>query len=174
MARTHTPFTNVKHDEWPMAETHATTTPSSSGDAAERDQIVAALAGLTLPLMWSLRQRSRQVFEPFGMRPTRVLLMELVDRGIDSPSQIAEVLEAVPPAVTAIVNELIELRWLAREADPNDRRRVHLRLTPDGLDALQRMRAAWTEATRRDIERLDLDDVRAVLRVFTQLLEAQP
>lgn len=135
------------------------------------DDVVTALAALTLPLMWSLRQRARQVFEPLGLRPTRVLLMELVDRGVDRPSQIAEVLEAVPPAVTAIVNELMDKGLLSRQTDPADRRRVHLRLTPAGQRALHDLRDAWTEASRHDLARLDRDDLRAMLRVFTTLLE---
>lgn len=157
-----------------MSDAHPPTSAPASTDTVEREAIVASLASLSLPLMWSLRQRARQVFEPFGMRPTRVLLMELVDRGIDSPSQIAELLEAVPPAVTAIVNELIERGWLERASDPNDRRRVHLHLTAPGRGALHDMRSAWTDASRRDLERIDIDDVRAVLRVFTRLLEGQP
>ena len=147
-----------------------TTQPHPTHHHAD-DDVVTALAALTLPLMWSLRQRARQVFEPLGLRPTRVLLMELVDRGVDRPSQIAEVLEAVPPAVTAIVNELMEKGLLSRQPDPVDRRRVHLRLTPAGQRVLQDLRDAWTEASRHDLARLDQDDLRAMLRVFTTLLE---
>jgi len=154
---------------------HPSTTPRAAGaDERERHAIIARLSALSLPLMWSLRQRAMHVYEPLGVRPTRVLLMELVDRGIDRPKQIAEVLEAVPPAVTAMVNELMEKGWLAREQDPTDRRRVHLRLTPSGHEALADLRRAWHDAERVDLERIDTERLRIVLHVFETLLGGQP
>jgi MarR family transcriptional regulator, organic hydroperoxide resistance regulator len=154
---------------------HTPSTPRTSGsDDAERGAILARLSAVSLPLMWSLRQRAMQVYEPLGVRPTRVLLMELVDRGIDRPTQIAEVLEAVPPAVTAMVNELMQKGWLARERDESDRRRVHLLLTPSGRDALTELRRAWHDAERADLERVDTEALRTVLNVFETLLGARP
>jgi MarR family transcriptional regulator, organic hydroperoxide resistance regulator len=154
---------------------HAPATPlSSAAEDDERLAIVARLSALSLPLMWSLRQRAMQVYEPLGVRPTRVLLMELVDRGIDRPKQIAEVLEAVPPAVTAMVNELMEKGWLAREQDAGDRRRVHLHLTPSGHEALADLRRAWRDAERADLERIATDQLRTVLHVFESLLGGRP
>lgn len=150
---------------------HVPTTSHSAGaDEPERQAILARLSALSLPLMWSLRQRAMQVYEPLGVRPTRVLLMELVDRGIDRPKQIAEVLEAVPPAVTAMVNELMQKGWLARERDPSDRRQVHLHLTSSGHAALTDLRRAWHEAERADLERIDTDQLRTVLHVFQALI----
>jgi MarR family transcriptional regulator, organic hydroperoxide resistance regulator len=153
---------------------HAPTPTSPRAPTSERHAIIARLSALSLPLMWSLRQRAMQVYEPLGVRPTRVLLMELVDRGIDRPKQIAEVLEAVPPAVTAMVNELMEKGWLAREQDAGDRRRVHLRLTPSGHEALADLRRAWHDAERADLERIDTDRLRTVLQVFETLLGGRP
>ncbi len=156
--------------------TTATSTPVSSTAAtvaSERETVVCSLAALSLPLMWTLRQRAMQVYEPFGVRPTRVLLMELVARGFDQPKVVAEMLEAVPPAVTAMVNELMDKGWLARESDPHDRRRARLRLTPSGNDALQAMRRAWHDASRADLERFDLEQLRTVLQVFGELLEGR-
>jgi DNA-binding MarR family transcriptional regulator len=149
----------------PLTTTHA----AAKAAPLDREGVVTALASLSLPLMWTLRQRAMQVYEPFGVRPTRVLLMELVARGIDQPKLIAEVLDAVPPAVTAMVNELMEKGWLARESDASDRRRVRLRLTAAGEAALERLRAAWQAASRADLERIELDDLRVVLRVFERL-----
>lgn len=140
----------------------------------ERDRIVTALSGLSLSLMWALRQRAMQTYEPLGIRPTRVLLMELIDRGIDRPKQLAEVLEATPPAITAMVNELVDRTWVQRDVDRDDRRRARLRLTPAGHAALARFRTVWHETSRADLDRVDLADLEAVLRVFERLLERRP
>ena len=146
--------------------------PSLTADD-ERERVVTSLAALSLPLMWSLRQRAMQVLSPLGLRPTRVLLLELVKRGYDRPTVIAEMLEAVPPAVTAMVNELSDKGLLRRERDAADRRRAHLRLTPAGEALLCATREAWFEASRTDLEGFELDELKTVLSVFERLLEGR-
>jgi len=141
---------------------------------SERERVIAALSALSLPMMWSLRQRAMQTYEPLGVRPTRVLLMELVERGIDQPKLVAEVLEATPPAITAVVNELIERDWMARGVDPSDRRRVRLHLTAAGHEALATFRQRWIDTSRADLEQIDVADLTVVLRVFQRLLERRP
>jgi DNA-binding MarR family transcriptional regulator len=167
-------FTIVKDDGEPMPEPLAAASirPGTATEA-ERDQLIATLASLSLPLMWALRQRARQIYEPFGVRPTRVLLMELVDHGTDRPKALAEMLEAVPPAVTAMANELAAKGWLTRESDPEDRRGIRLRLTPAGRDALGAMRSAAHDANRAWLDRLEIDHLRSVLHIFGELLEAR-
>lgn len=137
---------------------------------AERAAAVAELSTLTLPLMWSLRQEAMRVFEPLGLRPTRVLLLELVARGIDRPGTLADVLDTVPPAVTAMLNELEGKGLLARETDPDDRRRTRLSLTPAGDDFLAVARERWTSASQARLSRLPNDDLAAVLRAFRSLV----
>ena len=152
----------------------ATPAPSRSLTADdERERVVTSLAALSLPFMWSLRQRAMQVLSPLGLRPTRVLLLELVNRGFDRPTVIADTLEAVPPAVTAMINELTEKGLLRRERDATDRRRAHLRLTPEGEALLCATREAWFEASRHDLERFELDDLKTVLSVFERLLDGR-
>ena len=141
--------------------------------ALNRAAAIAELSTLTLPLMWSLRQEAMRVFEPLGLRPTRVLLLELVARGIDSPGTLAEVLDAVPPAITAMLNELVGKGVLARETDHEDRRRTRLLLTPDGDAFLAIARERWSDASRARLARLGNDDLDAVLRAFRTLLSEE-
>jgi MarR family transcriptional regulator, organic hydroperoxide resistance regulator len=147
--------------------------PSRDADL-DRTAVISELSILTLPLMWSLRQEAMRVFEPLGLRPTRVLLLELVARGIDRPGTLADVLDAVPPAITAMLNELGGKGLLARETDPDDRRRTRLTLTPDGAAFLATARERWNEASRERIARLADDDLNAVLRAFRTLVREEP
>jgi DNA-binding MarR family transcriptional regulator len=143
--------------------------PSEEADGA-RTAAIAELSTLTLPLMWSLRQEAMRVFEPLGLRPTRVLLLELVARGIDRPGTLSDVLDAVPPAITAMLNELVGKGMLARETDADDRRRTRLTLTAAGEAFLDVAREHWNAASRARLARLGDDDLAAVLRAFRTLV----
>jgi DNA-binding MarR family transcriptional regulator len=150
----------------PTPDAAAAAAANTAADAAADAAAIAELSALTLPLMWSLRQEAMRVFEPLGLRPTRVLLLELVARGIDRPGNLADVLDTVPPAVTAMLNELTRLGSLARDADPDDRRRARLRLTPAGDALLELARERWREASATRLARVDRDDLAALLRAF--------
>ena len=159
----------------PMTPADPAPLQSDASLEAERSRAIAIaeLSTLTLPLMWSLRQEAMRVFEPLGLRPTRVLLLELVARGIDGPGTLAEVLDTVPPAVTAMLNELVGKDLLARETDHEDRRRTRLTLTPDGDAFLSIARERWNDASRARLGRLGDDDLAAVLRAFRTLLSEE-
>jgi DNA-binding MarR family transcriptional regulator len=154
--------------------TPADTAPPQSAAPDEADgaraAAIAELSTLTLPLMWSLRQQAMRVFEPLGLRPTRVLLLELVARGIDRPGTLAEVLDTVPPAVTAMLNELVGKDMLVRESDPDDGRRTRLSVTQGGDAFLAVARARWNAASHERIAELPDEDLTVVLRAFRSLL----
>jgi DNA-binding MarR family transcriptional regulator len=145
--------------------------PTQGADVSpSRAAAIAELTMLTLPLMWSLRQEAMRVFEPLGLRPTRVLLLELVARGVDRPGTLAEMLDTVPPAVTAMINELEAKEMLAREVDQDDRRRTRLHLAPGGERFLKEARAHWGSASVARLSRLSSDDLNALLHAFRTLL----
>jgi DNA-binding MarR family transcriptional regulator len=147
----------------------STGTEPRPGGAARADAI-AELSMLTLPLMWSLRQEAMRIFEPLGLRPTRVLVLELVARGVDRPGTLAEMLDTVPPAVTAMLNELEAKGMLERETDPDDRRRTRLHLGPNGEEFLAQAREQWGAASVTRLSRLSDDDLIALLQAFRSLL----
>lgn len=53
-----------------------------------------------------------------------------------TPAQLAEACHVTRAAMTSRLDRLVEARWVTREVDPGDRRRILVRPTPAG-------RAAW-------------------------------
>ncbi len=86
-----------------------------------------------------------------------------------SPSQLAEYLMLSRPAVTRLIDSLVEHQLVTRRAHPDDRRRLQLAVTGAGRDRLDRyfVRARAIIADR--LARLQPDD-RAAVRHAMQLV----
>lgn len=146
--------------------------PTPSPDP--RDALVLELSSQLLPFAHALRHAAERVFAPLGLRASRVLVLELIHRGVDQPKALAEVLETVPSAVTAILVDLEAKGLIERTTDPDDRRRARLRLSAEGEATYVRLGTAWLEAGRAYLVGVDLDDLRAVARVAAQVAQRPP
>ena len=71
---------------------------------------------------------------------THSTMLALGEHGAMTLTEIAALLRQSHPLVLTWVRQLKELGLLASEADPNDRRRTILRLTPEGAAELERTR----------------------------------
>ena len=75
------------------------------------------------------------------------------------------------PAASVLADNLVHAGFVERSEDPDDRRRVQLRLTPRGEEIVRRPHEVG-EMIRGWIERMDPDEVRALARGLTALAEA--
>jgi DNA-binding MarR family transcriptional regulator len=138
----------------------------------DRDALVRELSLHAMTALRAVQQEAQRAFEPLGLRPTQVLVLEMIHRGVDQPKLLAAHLETVQSAVTAVLNELQGRDLIARTTDPDDRRRVRLRPTEHGLATLARVGEAWLAATERWLADADLEDLRATARVVGVLTRA--
>jgi DNA-binding MarR family transcriptional regulator len=139
--------------------------PTTPPPPDPRDALVLELSGHLLPFMRALQHAAARVFAPLDLRPSQVLVLELIQRGVDRPKALAEALETVPSAVTATLAELERAALLERQVDPTDRRRVRLRLTAAGRERYAELGRLWLDAGRRYLDGVDLEDLRAVARI---------
>lgn len=58
------------------------------------------------------------------------------ERGELNPSELASSLNMTPTQVTRLIDSLVDIGWVSRQLDANDRRRLRLALTSSGLDKL--------------------------------------
>lgn len=157
------------HDS-PHAPPHEAPHDAASSVAPPDDLLVRELSELTLPLMWLLRQEAVRAFEPLGIRPIKALLLELVARGMCYPKELSEVLDTVPPAISAMLAELEAKGWLSRAPDPDDRRRVRLELTASGRALLDEMRERWDRAGRTRLAHMSAEELRTLIALYRKLL----
>lgn len=94
------------------------------------------------------------VGEPLGLRPVEFTLLQLI---LSNPNttqkRLCDLLRVPAPQMTLILDRLQERNWVARERDENDRRALHLRLTPEGKRLAERSLSSLAESEKA------LDDV---------------
>jgi DNA-binding MarR family transcriptional regulator len=94
--------------------------------------LVEELSHLGYALMRLLLQRAKEVFAKEGLSLLQAEVLRLVREGVNAPSRLAEHLEVQPSQVSHLLASLEEAGLVERHLDPEDRRRVLLRLTPKG------------------------------------------
>ena len=123
--------------------------------------------------MWSLRQAAVRAFEPLDMRPTRVLLLELIARGFTHPKELADMLDTLPPAVSNMLTDLESRDAIARSPDPEDGRRIRLALTPDGEALLDEIRRRWIELSHARLAVLTDEELAQLVATYRKLLRQE-
>lgn len=95
----------------------------------------------------------------------RKLLSAVADHEPATLNQIAEAVERGAPAVSRSIDTLVRAGLVERQADPDNRRRLALRLTPAGRDELGRSPSS-NQMLRNKLERLAHSELRAVERAI--------
>lgn len=143
-------------------------------DAAERAVIVRELALHAMAALRAVQHLAQRAFEPLGLSPSQVLVLLMIHRGIDQPKHLAEQLETVQSAVSAVLRELQGRGLIARATDPADRRRVHLQVSDAGLATLERAGEVWLATAEQRLAEVDLADLQATSRVVRLLTQTGP
>jgi len=124
--------------------------------------IVARLVRLEL----LLQRRLEGITEAAGIAVADYLVLAVVRRSPDrqaTPTRICEILDRTSGGMSLALDRLEKAGWLRRSADPDDRRRVVVELTPEGLAVATRVNAdlhAWEDgldlspAQQRDTARV--------------------
>ncbi|MFN4072882.1 MAG: MarR family winged helix-turn-helix transcriptional regulator [Thermus sp.] len=134
--------------------------------------LVEELSRLGYSLMRLLLARAKEVFAQEGLSLMQAEVLRLVQGGVDLPSRLAEHLEVLPSQVSHLLASLEEAGLLTRHPDPQDRRRVLLRLTPQGEAVQQRLQEAWLRAYGQHLARLSPEELlffRDLLRKLTEV-----
>lgn len=104
---------------------------------AERIDSLATAAALT-GFARALNARLREA--PGGLALADLNVLSGIDKGYDLSSTLVRRLLLDAPRVSRIVEGLVAEGYVQRAADPDDRRRTRLRLTPRGIERLNRGR----------------------------------
>ena len=102
-------------------------------------------------------------------RARRKLLSSIVEKGPAALNDVAKTIGRGAPAVSRSVDALVRAGLVERTQDPNNRRRLALRLTSEGRDRLS-TRIAGGASLKTRLERLAHSELRAVERAI-EILE---
>ena len=109
----------------------------SQSGAREADEQPARLMYLVTRLQWALRSRLFEITTRFDLTPKQYTALSLLaQRPGMSSATLARLTNVTPQAANEMVGLLERKRFLARSADQNDARRLEMKLTGAGRDAL--------------------------------------
>lgn len=96
-----------------------------------------------------IRRRLMGVIEPHGVTMQQYNVLRILRGAGDEPLPTLEIADRMieqTPGITRLLDRLEAKGLVVRERCPHDRRLVHCRITPDGLELLARMDDAVHEA----------------------------
>jgi len=102
--------------------------------------------------------------------PQAQLLYIVAARPDMSMSAIAAQLRVGLPAVSGLVDRLVEHGYLARREDPSDRRQQLVSATPEGLAVMERLRELDDDLIRRLLQGLSVAELVALDTGITALV----
>jgi DNA-binding MarR family transcriptional regulator len=124
-------------------------------------------------IVQALRESSRHTERTIGLTASQLfVLQKLAETDVASVNELAGRTYTHQSSVSMVVVKLVRRRLVARKADPDDRRRVVLSLTPAGRKALASAPHAPQQALVAAVRRLSPSARRAVGRALAEIARA--
>ncbi len=99
-------------------------------------------------------------------------VMATWEKGSATIKDLAEDLDVSPPSASAMVDRLVELGVLTREQDPNDRRKVVVRVAPSAMETIQRVEERIVESFLGLVQRIGSENARKWCEILELVREA--
>ncbi len=104
------------------------------------------------------------------VRPVHDFALQAILSGADSASELGRRMSVTKQAAAKTIAALEERRYVVREPDPDDRRRMRLQVTDHGLAMLREGEAIFDEMRRSWEEQVGADVLREVERALRALV----
>lgn len=109
---------------------------------------------------------------PTDLTLRQVQVLALVRAAPDLTGQdLARALDVTTPTTSGIVERIVSRGWLARRPDPTDRRRLLLRVTPEGEAVLAALEDPQRQARARLLDGLGVEELDDLARLLARMLE---
>jgi DNA-binding MarR family transcriptional regulator len=127
----------------------------------------------TFPSLWhSIRARIREVAtEEFNITVEQFHILRRIHKGSDSVSMLAEAKQISRPAISRVVDVMVNKGLVTRNQDPSDRRYVRLSLTDKGntlLEAIFGKNRDWMAGKLASLEEDELKTIRVAMLALSR------
>lgn len=139
-------------------------TRTNSEDRREREELAAAFDREARRMGSMATLHNHAVAEHMGVHQTDQECLDLLDwTGPLTAGEIGAYLGLSSGAVTGLIDRLEAGRWVRRERDPGDRRRVYVHISSEREDELWDLYQPLAEAVEAYRDSLDVDDLRVIV-----------
>ncbi|MFC9970948.1 MarR family winged helix-turn-helix transcriptional regulator [Spirillospora sp. NPDC127200] len=132
----------------------------------EREALLTELTLDAVPA-WAILvvQLNSVVAGRLGVTDTDVQCLHALGRhGPATPGALAKYVNLTTGSASRMIDRLVAAGCVRRAADPDDRRRVLIEPTPEGLERVSAAYAGLIERTRDDLESFSDEEIGVVLR----------
>lgn len=131
-----------------------------------------ALKGAAWPIFLAIGERTRAA----GMTPAQISLLFVLFQSEErlTPLAVARILGVTPATVTGTLNPLEDMGLLVRERQRDDRRVVHLKLTPRGRTRLKAWMSSCRAILREKMAPLSPAEQRTLIRILGRIGPSDP
>jgi MarR family transcriptional regulator, organic hydroperoxide resistance regulator len=136
-----------------------------------KHDLIAEIDTLMMPLISLMQQDFLEAIKPFSLNPGGAILLEHVAKGVKHPKELAQLLETVPPVISALLGELEGKNLIQRQIDPSDKRRVQLTLSKDGKKLHEKIRERSMTLGGERLSKLSEKELTSLISIFRKLLE---
>ena len=135
-----------------------------------RQELTDQLVDLIVYLNRELHTGSLDEWRSLGMTiPQIKTLVVLQHKGPMRMGEIASFLGSTLSATTSIVDRLVDKQLIERDADPNDRRVVICKLTPEGEIGIAELWSIGRERAAEVVDRLNTEEIATLVSAFEML-----
>ncbi|MFF2155671.1 MarR family winged helix-turn-helix transcriptional regulator [Paenibacillus chitinolyticus] len=109
-------------------------------------------------------------FKEMGLTgPQFHVLNWISETGPGKITQLAEMMEVKPSAITVMIDRMEQNKFVVRHHDENDRRVVMVSLTEHGQSALKEAKLKSFEVIKQYYSRLDPDELESLMKISEKL-----
>ena len=145
-------------------------TPLTQVRAGPSRELLSSTPFLLKRLGWAVKERAYEAFEATASNPQHHAVLSLLEEGTrETQATIADALGYDRSHLVGLLDELEEKGFVERRRDPGDRRRHLVSLTPDGKEALGRLRAISKRVEKEFLAPLDAEERRALHELLLKL-----
>jgi DNA-binding MarR family transcriptional regulator len=102
----------------------------------------------------------------------RVEVIRLIEIEEPTMKRIAEYLHIKAPSATSLVNGLVQIGYVKRISDPNDRRMVQMKITDKGREYLKDGMKHMTEKIKEVLSKLKKDQIDNFIKIMEDINNA--
>ena len=110
------------------------------------------------------------VAERLGLNPSDHKCADLLmsESGVSTPGRLAELTGLSSGAITGVLDRLERAGFVVREADPHDRRRTWVRLTPERMPNMKRIFSPLAQGMEKLCAGYTLAELQLILRFMRE------
>jgi DNA-binding MarR family transcriptional regulator len=136
---------------------------------ATREELLQTLIDRMYSVMRLVRHNSMPSVPVLSPPHAHVLFTIFLKKNGVSVKELAEIIGVTPGAITQFVNHLFERDLVVRDADPNDRRIVRIKVSRKAKDEMEQLRKDSLASASQLFQAVNDDEIQQIVEILSRI-----